>query len=202
MRTESDPGAVQARIDGLERRIATLTRALAAAATLLVLAIAATLAGGRASAAAQGRGAAAAEVVASRFTLVDATGRPRAVLSVDGPTAGLAISDPAGRTRVLLNTDGTSTKLAITGAREGFPRIVVAQNDDLQMLTLEDANTSHIGLVHSGATPSITVASGDHSAELGIAEVFAPRAKPSLTPRLALKQGERVVGELPAAPSR
>lgn len=202
MSLDRDPDALLARIDWLERRAVFVTRLLAATVTLLVLALAAVLAADREVAAAQGRGTVPDEIVARRFTLVDASGKPRARLHIDEhQAAGLALSDPAGQTRVLLNTDGEVSKLAITGARQGFPRILLAQNGDVQVLTLEDANTSFIGLQHSTATPAILVKSGEHLAELGIAEVFAPRAKPTRTPRLTLTQGDRTLATLPAAPA-
>src|SRR5690349_14426106 len=120
---DRDPDVLLARIDGLERRLADVTRILSICGVVAVLAGAAALASQRAGVvvSAQGRGPAPA-MVASRITLVDAGGKPRAALYVDGQTAGLALSDPGGQTRVLLNTDGESSKLAIVGAAKGFPR--------------------------------------------------------------------------------
>jgi hypothetical protein len=202
MSPEHDPGVLLARIDRLERRVAVVTRTLSVTAALLVLVVVAVLASNRGVASAQGRGAAPAEIIASRFKLVDAAGRPRAVLSVDGDVAGLAISDPAGQTRVVLNTDGASSKLALIGASQGFPRINLTQQGDFQTLVLEDAKTSHIALIHSGATPSIRMSSGENAAEVAIAEVFSSRSKPTLAPRLTLTQGSRTLAPLPATPPR
>jgi hypothetical protein len=202
MSPEHDPGVLLARIDRLERRVAVVTRTLSVTAALLVLVVVAVLASNRGVASAQGRGAAPAEIIASRFKLVDAAGRPRAVLSVDGDVAGLAISDPAGQTRVVLNTDGASSKLALIGASQGFPRINLTQQGDFQTLVLEDAKTSHIALIHSGATPSIRMSSGENAAEVAIAEVFSSRSKPTLAPRLTLTQGSRTLAALPATPPR
>jgi hypothetical protein len=201
MSPDRDPVMLLARIDRLERRAAVMARALTAIVVLLGLVVVALLASDREVASAQGRAAVAEEVVARRFKVVDASGKPRALLYVDEQQAvGLALSDPAGQTRVLVNANGASSRLAIIGAQQGFPRIVLAQDGDVQMLNLEDAKTSFIGLLHSGATPSIRVVSGDQSAELGVSEVFT-RGKPILTPRLALTQGDRTIATLPAPPA-
>jgi hypothetical protein len=201
MMPERDPDVLLARLARLERRLAGITRILAVAAGILILLVVGALASNRGVVVAQGR--AAAEIVASSIKLVDATGRPRAALYVDGQSAGLAISDPAGQTRVLLSTDGASTKLAFIGASKGFPRVLLAQEDDVQMLTLEDAKASHIALMHAGATPSLVVSSGESSAEVAIAESFTGgRATPALIPTLTLKQGSRTLATLPATPAR
>ena len=202
MLPDRDPEVLLARIDRLERRLAGITRLLSAGAALVGLGIVALLASQRSVVSAETRGAAPSELVATSLKLVDASGRPRAALYVDGQTAGLAISDPAGRTRVLLNTDGESTKLAITGATKGFPRIVLAQQGTLQMLNLENASTSMISLMHTDETPTLTLASQGNSAEIGIAEVFTRGTKPALTPRLKLEQGDRTLATLPAIPAR
>jgi hypothetical protein len=198
---ERDPEVLLARVDRLERRLARITRILAVAVTLVVLAAIAVLAGSRSPVLAQARGAAPGELVATSLKLVDATGRPRAVLYVDGKTAGLALSDPTGQTRVLLDTDGESSKLAIVGTRQGFPRINLTQQGDFQTLMLEDQK-SGVALVHS-ASPSLLVSGGGSSAELKIDEVFASRQPtPTIVPKLVLKQGDKTVVELPAAPPR
>jgi hypothetical protein len=202
MSSEQDPGALQVRIDRLERRVAIVTGTLAVTAALLVIAVMAALADGHAVVSAQGRSAAPAELVATRFKLVDAAGKPRGAFYVEGQTAGVALSDPAGRTRLLLNTDGESTRLAITGAQQGFPRIVIAQDGDVQMFNMENAKTSHVAILHTEATPTLRLASGEQSVELGIAERLVPRAKPTLAPTLTLKQGDRTLASLPATPLR
>lgn len=197
--SDHDPEVLLTRIDRLERRLARIVWVGSAAAALLALFVAAMLASDRGVALAQGRAAAPTEIVATSVKLVDATGRPRAALYVDGQVAGLALSDPAGRTRVLLNTDGESSKLAIVGPKEGFPRINLVQQGDFQTLTLED-NASGVALIHSAA-PSLLVSGGGSSAELRIDEVFANRRPtPTLVPRLLLKQADRVLAELPAPP--
>ncbi len=201
MNHERNPEVLLARIDRLERRLAGVTRTLSVAGALLILVVTAMLVSHRVAASPAGGGAAPGEIVATSVKLVDATGRPRAALYVDGQVAGLALSDPAGRTRLLLNTDGESTRLSIVGTKQGFPRINLVQQGDVQLLNLED-NASFIGLTHSGATPSIVVSSQDTSAELGITESFAARQpKPTVGPSLALKQGGRTIASLPAAPA-
>jgi hypothetical protein len=200
MSHERDDEALLARIDRLERGLTRLRRMLTMTAAGLLFALLAVAASNWIVASAQGR-AVPGEIVATSMKLVDATGRPRAALYVDGQTAGLAISDPSGQTRMLLNSDGEVTKFAIVGAKQGFPRIVIAQSGGLQMVNLED-QTSAIGLTHSGA-PAILVASGGSSARLEIAESFPDRLpKPTLTPTLTLTQGSRTLVTLPAPPPR
>jgi hypothetical protein len=192
------------RIERLERRHARVMRTLSlGAATLGAIGIA-WLAGVDVGvpASAQSRAGAPSEIVASSIKLVDANGKPRAALYVQGQSAGFAVSDPAGQTRVLLSVDEESAKLAIVGAREGFPRIVLAQSGDVQMLNLED-QTSAIGLTHSGGAPSILVSSGRTSATLGITESFARGQQTrTLAPSLELQQDGRTIATIPAAPSR
>ena len=202
MTPDRDPELLLARIDQLERRLAGIIRLLSVSAALIVLAAVVALASRRGVVSAQGRGAAPSEIVATSLKLVDANGRPRGAFYVDGQTAGLALSDPGGQTRVLLNTDGESSKLAIVGADKGFPRIVLTQQGTIQMLNLENAGTSTISLLHTDETPTLTLASKGNSAEIGIAEVLARGAKPALTPRLTLEQGDRTLATLPASPAR
>ena len=198
---DRDPDVLLSRIDRLELRLAGITRTLGVAAVLVVLAVIAVLGSHRGVVSAQGRGT-PGELVATSLKLVDSAGRPRAALYVDGKTAGLALSDPAGQTRVLLNTDGESSKLALLGADKGFPRIVLSQQGDTQMLNLENASTSSISLLHSAETPTLTLVGKDASAELGIAEAFARGATPALAAKLTLTQGGKTVAALPAAAAR
>jgi hypothetical protein len=198
MTIERDPEALLTRIDRLERRIAVVTRILAATASLLVLGVAAWLASGGGVASAQGRAAVPAEISAGRFRLVDATGKSRALLYVDdNQAAGLALSDPQGRTRVLLNTDGESSKLAILGTKQDFPRIMLAQQGAMQLFTIED-QTSGIGFTHS-RTPSMFIGSEGTTIDLRIEEQAKTRG---LVPTLVLRQGDKTLASLPAAPTR
>lgn len=199
--SDRDPDLLLARIALLERRLAAVIRRLVVGAAVVAIGAMVAVATARSVVSAQGRDT-PSEIVATSVKLVDASGKPRAVLYVDGQTAGLALSDPAGQTRVLLNTDGESSKLAIVGAAKGFPRLVLAQQGDVQMLNLEDANTSHVGLLHAPGTASVTVASGPHSAEMAVAEVVGRGVKPALAPTVVLKQGDRTVAALSSTPSR
>ena len=96
MNHERNPEVLLARIDRLERRLAGVTRTLSVAGALLILVVTAMLVSHRVAASPAGGGAAPGEIVATSVKLVDATGRPRAALYVDGQVAGLALSDPAG----------------------------------------------------------------------------------------------------------
>jgi hypothetical protein len=196
---ERDIEVLLARIDRLERRLARVTRTLTVAVTLLLFAAVAVGLSSR-PVFAQARAATPGDLVATSLKLVDATGRPRVVLYVDGKAAGLALRDPAGQTRVLLDTDGESSKLAIVGTKQGFPRINLTQQGDFQTLMLEDQK-SGVALVHA-ASPYLLVSGKGSSAELKIDEVFASRQPtPMIVPKLVLKQGDRTVVELPAPPA-
>ena len=197
MSLDRDPDALLARIDRLERRAALVTRLLAATVALVVVGLAALLAGDRWVASAQGRAAVPEEVVARRFKVVDAAGKPRVMLYVDeNQAAGVALSDPAGQTRVLLNTDGQSSKLAIVGPGESSAKIVLAQDGDMQLFTMDDQRSGFA--LTQASTAKMFLVSQRNSIDLEIAHEVV-QGKATMVPRITLEQGDRTLATLPAA---
>jgi hypothetical protein len=96
----------------------------------------------------------------------------------------------------MLNTDGESSKLAILGTNQDFPRIMLAQQGDMQLFSIEDQK-SGIGFTHS-RTPSMFLGSEGSAIDIRITDELV-RSKPTMVPRITLRQGDRTLATLPAA---
>ena len=156
---------------------------------------------------AQGSRQVEGQMVVRTLIVADAAGRPRAVLGTMADGVRFGLNDAAGQPRLLMGVSDkdNSSELTLLGPDKSFPRIVLAQRgSDFQMITLEDASSSFVGLVHRPADEvKLWLARGDMLAEFGLLDGvdFGVKVSEQLLckPRLLLKDGKSIVTRLPAA---